>query len=236
MTMKKTKRSQLIVKDIMSKIQGGEYSLHSRLPTEMSLSKSYGVGRSSVREALSVLKSLGIVTSRQGGGHFVAEVDLEFLVDNLEIETEEYQEIKHLFELRITLESKAAYLAAERRTEEDLEQLRVALEKLKEALESKGRHGQEEDFLFHQSMIRATHNPVMIKVMEDLSEMYAKTLNVTLKKNIGLVHKRQQIYQEHEAIYQAIKEGKPELAKVQCIIHLENVQKKINYLFNNDLN
>lgn len=232
MTTKKMEKTQMIVQDIISKILGGEYTLNSRLPTEMNLASTYGVGRSLIREALSVLKSLGIITSKQGGGNYVTEVDSDFIIDNIMIENEDYQEIKHLFELRIILESEAAYLAAERRTQEDVENLQEALHNLRDALLlTRERSSQEEDFHFHKIMIRATHNPVMIKVLEDLSEAYMKTLSVTLKQNIGLMYKRQLVYKEHEDIFEAIKDGKAELAKVQCKIHLENVQKKINYLF-----
>jgi GntR family transcriptional repressor for pyruvate dehydrogenase complex len=226
-----SKLSLVIIRDILSKIQKGEYSLQSRLPTEMELARTYNVGRSTVREALGVLKSYGIISSRQGGGHFVEDVDLTMLVTNLELDTSEYQQIKSLFELRYTLETKAAYLAAERRTDEDLAQLRRALNDIKNTLLSSNSAGQEEDFRFHKAMFQATHNPFMIKILDDLSEWFRKALKVTLRQNIGLTEKRHSVYKEHEDIFKAIEEGKPELAKVYCTMHLENVQKKLNYLF-----
>jgi GntR family transcriptional regulator, transcriptional repressor for pyruvate dehydrogenase complex len=233
MVMKKenSKRSLVIVRDILSKIQKGEYLLQSRLPSEMALANTYKVGRSTVREALGVLKSYGIISSRQGGGNYVAEDDLHTLVDNLELNTDEYSQIKSLLELRFTLEPQAAYLAAERRTDEDIVQLRNALNRIRETFLSSNSAGQEEDFLFHKSVFQATHNPYMIRVLEDLSIEFEKALSITLTQNIGLMTKRQSVYKEHEDIFNAIEEGKPELARVLCKMHLENVQKKLNYLF-----
>ncbi|RFU64811.1 FadR/GntR family transcriptional regulator [Peribacillus glennii] len=231
MKKEKSKVSKIIVKDIIYKIQTEEYSVGSRLPSEMVLASRFNVGRSTVREALSVLKSLGIISSRQGGGHFIEEVDLTFLVTNMELETSEYKQIKSLFEIRYTLELQAAYLAAERRTEEDLVKLRKALDDFKETLLSSDDTGRDEDFRFHKALFEATHNPFMIKIMDNLSEWFQKALAVTLRQNIGLVEKRHSVYKEHEDLFKAIEEGKPELAKVLCKMHLDNVQKKLNYLF-----
>lgn len=227
----KKKLSQIIIKDIITKIQDGQYSRQSRLPSEMELARTYNVGRSTVREALGVLKSYGVISSLKGGGHFLEDTDLTFLMTTFELDTEEYMRIKYLLELRYTLEPEAAYLAAERKTEEDLTELQKALDSIKSTLSSPDSPGQEEDFQFHKALIQATHNPFMIKVLDDLSEWYQRALSLTLKQNIGLIGKRQSVYKEHEDIFNAIKEGKPNLAKVLTTMHLDSVQKKLNYLF-----
>lgn len=79
-----SKRSSIIIRNILLKIQMGDYPLQSRLPSEMVLARNYKVGRSTVREALGVLKSFGIISSRQGGGNFVVENEFHFLIENLE--------------------------------------------------------------------------------------------------------------------------------------------------------
>ncbi|MGM8365733.1 FadR/GntR family transcriptional regulator [Virgibacillus sp. W0181] len=229
------KLSQLIVKEIMLRIETGEYPLFSRLPSENKLAEKFKVGRSTIRESLSVLKSLGILSSKQGGGHFIHETNLTPLINSINIQTREYQEIKYLFEVRFILESEAAFMAAERRTTDDIIQLEESLRKFKVALESPDQTGQLEDFEFHKTMINTTHNPIMIKLMDSLSDMYQKTLEITLKQNLGLNRKRQDVYKEHKNIFKAIKDGQPELAKIQCLIHLGNVQKKVNYLYHSQL-
>lgn len=226
-----SKRSSIIIRDILSKIQMGDYPLQSRLPSEIVLARNYKVGRSTVREALGVLKSFGIISSRQGGGNFVVENEFHFLIENLELDNAEFRQIKSLFELRYILEPQAARMAAERRTDEDMEQLKRALHAMKETFLSSNSAGQDEDFRFHQAMFQATHNPFMIKILDDLSSSFQKALSVTLRQNIGLMAKRQLVYKEHEDIFAAIEEGKPELALVYCKMHLDNVQKKLNSLF-----
>jgi GntR family transcriptional regulator, transcriptional repressor for pyruvate dehydrogenase complex len=230
MKRENSKLSSVIIRDLLSKIQIGEYPLQSRLPSEVVLARTYNVGRSTVREALGVLKSFGIISSRQGGGNFVMEIDFHFLIENFELDTFEYRQIKSLFELRNTLEPEAAFLAAERRTNEDLERLRSALAAIKETFLSSDSTGEDEDFRFHQAMFQATHNPFMVKILDDLSVSFQKALTITLRQNIGMMTKRQSVYKEHEDIFNAISEGKPELAKVLCKMHLDNVQKKLNYL------
>lgn len=231
--MTKSKNSsQIIVKDVIAKIQSGEYPLHSKIPSEKKLAELFNVGRSTVREALSVLKSLNIVTSKQGGGHYIIENNVSFLLNSMDIETEEYQEIKNLFEVRYILETEAAAIAAERRTEQDLESLQEILARFKKVLESDDGIGKTEDFEFHRTMIQATHNSCLIQLMNQLSEMYQKALGITLKQNLGFPSKRQKVFKEHYAIYEAIRDGHSELAKVYCKIHLDNVLVKLNYMYN----
>ncbi|MBP3041378.1 FadR family transcriptional regulator [Bacillaceae bacterium Marseille-Q3522] len=228
---KKEKLSQSVVRGIISDIQAEKYSLYTKLPSEMTLAEIYQVSRATIREALSVLKSLGVISSRQGDGHYVEEVDPGYLLHSLDIETEEYRQINHLFELRYMLEPQAAYLAAERRTETDLAGLKQILTDFRKTLDSTSNMGEKEDFRFHKAMVQATGNPFLIRIMDDLSVSYEKALSLTLKQNKGLLKKRQSVYLEHEALYNAISEGQPELAKVLCKMHLDNVKKKLHGLF-----
>lgn len=226
----KEKVSQKIAKELMSMIQTGQFSANSKLPSEMDLAKHFGVSRASIREALSVLTAVGIISSQQGGGNYIEEVDICALIDAMKIQAADIAQIKYLFEVRTVLETQAAYFAALRRTPEDLERLYASLKGLEAALLRDAESGLAEDIAFHRELIRATHNPVMIHVMDNLSDLYTKAMNITLNQNIGKRRKRQQVIKEHQAIYDAIEERQPELAKVQCAIHLENVKKKLDMI------
>lgn len=226
--MKKTKISQEISKKLIAMIKSGGFSPGSRLPSEMDLAKMFGVSRATIREALSVLNAMGIVSSQQGGGHYIEEMDISSLLAPLQIGPADVRQIKHLFEIRGILETEAAYLAALRRTPEDLKRMYNALKNLEYDFSTDDKTGHEADFSFHREMIRAAHNPIMIYTMENLSKFYREVLALTLKQNIGLKRKRQQVYKEHEAIYLAIEAGQPELAKVQTAIHLKNAEKKLS--------
>ncbi|BCJ87707.1 FadR/GntR family transcriptional regulator [Effusibacillus dendaii] len=227
---KKPKISQTISQQLLTMINTGQFPAGSRLPSEMDLAAHFSVSRATIREALSVLNALGILSSRQGGGNYVEEVDVSSLLTQMQVQATDLQQMRHLFEIRIILETEAAYLAALRRTESDLEQMHNALQILKYDFSTNDKSGDEADFSFHQQMVRAAHNPIMLHTMTHLSDLYRKVLAITLKQNIGLPRKRQQVYKEHEDIYLAIEAGQPELAKVQCRIHLQNVQKKLDLI------
>lgn len=226
--MSKEKLSQIISRQLLQDIESGKYSAGSKLPTEMELAAQFGVSRIPIREALSVLRAAGVITSRQGGGSFVEERADNGILNKLTIENEDAELIKHLFEMRKVLEPEAAYLAAQRRTNEHLERMWNALHWLEEELADANKISLEADLEFHRTMFLATQNPVMIQAMENLSSLYERALNITLKPNLGMKEKRKAVYKEHHDILLAIEMEEPELAKIQCAIHLRNVEKKLS--------
>jgi GntR family transcriptional repressor for pyruvate dehydrogenase complex len=130
--------------------------------------------------------------------------------------------------MRKIMEPEAAFLAAQRRTPEHLERMWEALRRLEEGLADQNKLTKEADMEFHRSMFLATQNPVMIQAMENLSSLYERALSITLRPNVGLIGKRKAVYKEHLDIYTAIELEEPELAKIQCTIHLRNVEKKLS--------
>ena len=226
--MTKAKLSQVISRELAKAIESGKYPPGSKLPTEMELAAQFGVSRIPIREALSVLRAAGVITSRQGGGSFVEEKIGSNILNNLKIDHEDAELIKHLFEMRKIMEPEAAFLAAQRRTPEHLERMWEALRRLEEGLADQNKLTKEADMEFHRSMFLATQNPVMIQAMENLSSLYERALSITLQPNVGLIGKQKAVYKEHLDIFTAIEMEEPELAKIQCTIHLRNVEKKLS--------
>lgn len=212
-------------------IEEGTFSPGSKLPTEMELAARFEVSRVPIREALSVLRAMGVISSQQGGGSYVEERAPFSLLQHFHVHEANAENIKHLFEMRRILEPEAAYLAALRRTPEDIERIRKVLALLESELVSADKTGLEADFEFHRSIIHASHNPVLIHTLENLSSLYKRTLAITLTQNLGLKRKRQIVYKEHYDILCAIEAEEPELAKVQSIIHLKNAEKKLHLWF-----
>ena len=70
----KEKVSQKISRELLLMIENGKFPPGSKLPTEMELADLFGVSRMPIREALSVLRAMGIISSQQGGGSYVEEV------------------------------------------------------------------------------------------------------------------------------------------------------------------
>ena len=107
------KLSQIIVENLIEKIQSNEYQVDEKIPTELELIDQFNVSRSVIREAITELRSLGYVETRHGIGTFVKEQKEEqsFLLSNASLET--INDIVSLLELRISLESEAVFLASE---------------------------------------------------------------------------------------------------------------------------
>jgi DNA-binding FadR family transcriptional regulator len=153
--------------ELAARIRDGRLVAGLKLPTEAGLMAEHGVSRTVVREALSQLQAAGLVRTRHGIGTFVLGPPTEevFRVDRQQLET--LREVIALLELRISVETEAAALAAQRRTGEDLRAMRSALDDFARALDE-GRDAVEADFRFHAGVARATHNPHFAALLSTL--------------------------------------------------------------------
>jgi len=226
--MSREKLSQKISRELLKMIETGKYPPGSKLPTEMELAAQFGVSRIPIREALSVLRAAGVITSRQGGGSYVEERIGFNILHNLRIADDDMKWITYLFEVRKIFEPEAAAIAAERRLPEHLERMRKALDWLAEEFKEDDKIGMEADLEFHRAMMLATQNPVLIQILESLTPLYERIMRITLSPNVAVKNKRQSVYQEHLNIYLAIEHEEPELARIHCAIHLRNAEKKIS--------
>lgn len=221
------KASELILEELQAMIRDGQFSPGDRLPPEAELARMFGVSRAPVREALSVLEAAGIIDCRQGGGNYVRPVSGFSLLEPVVLKVMDYQQVLYLLEVRQILETEASALAARRRDEEDLANIEKALQEFQRVTENEKAVGEEEDFAFHRAVVEAAHNPVLVRIVDDISDLYRKCLAITLAKNVGLRRKREQVLKEHTAIFEAIKEGEANLASAQANVHLEKVRMKI---------
>lgn len=221
------KMSEQILEQLKTMIQNGEFPPETKLPSENELAKMFGVSRAPVREAISVLVASGLVESRQGGGNYVNKVLLVNLLDSVALEMVSAEEIYDLLELRTIIESEAAAFAAVRHTSEDLQKIKIALDEFEKTIKDEQEIGYEADFLFHQEIVAASKNGFIIQTVGNLRDLYKQTLNYSLKQNIGQARKRQQVYQEHLAIYKAIENKEPEKAAYYMKRHLINARHKL---------
>jgi GntR family transcriptional repressor for pyruvate dehydrogenase complex len=145
------------------------------LPPERELTQLYRAGRSSVREALRILESKGLIESRGNGTFTVApyrnplDSSLDLLVA---VEEADYGE---LFEVRRILEAEAAAQAAKRRTREDLRAMVAALEGMEEGLASEQQFI-DADLRFHLSVAEATRNRVLVHLMNAVRALLLRSL------------------------------------------------------------
>lgn len=202
-----------------------------RLPSERDLCEQFAVSRPVIREALSSLKSGGLVTVKRGIGVFVTARDPReaFRID--EVEVEETIRMTHIMELISTVEVAATRLAAQRRTPEDLKRIRKCLIGMEYAIAS-DKLGDEEDYQFHQSIVLATHNPYFETLSQHL-EHTARRMIRRLRSNTKsrLTNLIEAVQAEHQAIYNAIAAGDANGAEDAARTHLHNAAKRyVKYL------
>lgn len=175
-----------------------------------------------IREALSALSANGIIESKQGGGSWVRAVQMDKLLNKTLVETLSFEQVLYLLETRIILETEAAYLAAERHEADDLVSLYEAQKQLYENINDLSSIDDKADFTFHHGIVQATKNPVLIQTVNNISDLYNKAMIVSLKLNTKIVGKKQQVYEEHQNILQAVVTRQAKDAKEAMQIHLNN--------------
>lgn len=173
------------------------------LPSQRELSRQLAVGVPAVREALKNLEAIGLIEIRHGKRTVVKQVDMEALLDSVSpaIQLTE-AEVVHLLEFKEIIETRCAFLAAQRATPENLELMRQYLD-LMEQSQGDDRRFAEADYLFHLTIVQAARNPVMNRVMKVIEHMLARAI----EKAAGLHEWRPRALKMHERIFQAIQKG-----------------------------
>jgi len=154
-----------IIRQIRELITSGQLKPGDRLPPERKLAERLGVGRTNVRDAIKKLEFYGILKTLPQSGTIVAGIGIAALegliTDVLRLENSDFNA---LVETRLMLEVESAKLAAERRTEEDIINIREALKAFENKVEE-GKQGVEEDLLFHLQIAEASKNSVLKSLM-----------------------------------------------------------------------
>lgn len=219
------KLSHQIYERIFELIVSGEYPERSRLPSEFELSRRFGASRPIVREALARLRDDGLIVSRQGSGSYVQRRPDAAVLRFVPVGS--VADIQRCFEFRVGLEGAAAALAALRWEEEDLAEIRAALQDLDDCIRE-GRLGVEADARFHRAIAEATHNPFHVSVQRSLEPHVAFGMN--LARNLSLLRPtaRLRIVQdEHEVIVQAIEARDSARAQKAMEAHVENARRRV---------
>jgi GntR family transcriptional repressor for pyruvate dehydrogenase complex len=142
-----------------------------QLPSERELATRLGVSRTSVRQALVALEVQGVVGRRHGGGTFLASPDRQDAVATLR---KRRQRLPDVLEAREALEVKIAELAATRRTDDDLAAITTALDHMADDIKAGG-YGVDGDAEFHAAVATAAHNPLLIEIMAQLSDLITES-------------------------------------------------------------
>jgi GntR family transcriptional regulator, transcriptional repressor for pyruvate dehydrogenase complex len=192
------------------------------VPSERELVQLYGVGRSSIREALRMLESKGVIRSGGNGSFTVADFantlnhSLDFL---LSVDEADYRE---LFEVRRILEGEAAALAASRRSDDDAARMAAAIDAMEAALDSEAGFITA-DLRFHLTIAEATGNRLIAHLMDAIRSLLQRSLSSAY----NIPGSPEGAVVLHRLILEAIAAGRPEEARQRMQEHVSRVERDI---------
>lgn len=218
--------SRLKVADVVATqlsrlIEVGEYTVGEKLPSERELSEQFGVGRSSMREALRSLQTDGLVRVEHGVGAFVGDPSKRSARDSEILRAGEFT-VPELFEVRLPLERDAAGLAARRITAQESDELRAILE------QAAAPEISDDEFIgldakLHRTVVAATKNPLLLKIVQSIEPLfYTYSHHV-----IALPGRRKSAHEGHVKIVEAVTGRKVRDARAAAVAHIRDVEKDI---------
>jgi GntR family transcriptional repressor for pyruvate dehydrogenase complex len=217
-----------VAEQLASAIRKGKLKQGDKLPTEAQLVMQFEVSRTVVREALSRLKSLGLIDSQQGSGIYVSATS-PFQPLNFDVKhTASREAVIQIVEVRRALEAECASLAAIKRSPEDLRFIHQSLDQLDQAV-ARGEDGVEEDVQFHRAIANAAGNPFLISTLDYLAQFLREGTRVTRANEARRQDFASAVRHEHHAIAQAIEAGDSKLAHRAATLHMKNAAKRIQH-------
>jgi GntR family transcriptional repressor for pyruvate dehydrogenase complex len=211
-----------VIEQIMNLIKNNKLKPGDKLPPERELAEKLSISRGSLREAFRVLESRGLIKSKPGGGRFIRE-----LKNNAHNNTEniilslEKSSILELLEAREMFEVKIAEITAQRATPGDIESIEKALRKMNEEEGIKDDKKTESDTEFHLAIASASHNFVFTNIIR----LHLDLLRDTREKTQQIPGRREERWNEHQAILQSIKEHNVKKAGEAMLRHLRKVRE-----------
>ncbi|MBN9025908.1 MULTISPECIES: FadR/GntR family transcriptional regulator [Kaistia] len=196
-----------------------------RLPTEQEFAAMHGVSRAVIREAIAKLRHEGLVVSRQGIGAFVASPEA---ANSLTLEPNSLavpEDYRHLYELRLMLETGAAELAAIQRTDEDLAEMARCIDNMAKVKDLHGAYV-ETDIAFHRAVAGATKNPFVSLFISFVDVKLQESILVALR-SLDFATTSAISRGEHQLIYDAIAAGDPAAAAAAMRSHLTNSSRRL---------
>ena len=211
---------------LRQRIDGGALQPGDRLPTEMQLAAQYAVSRTVVREAVSRLRSMGLLVARQGSGVFVAAreaarplpFDASVLAD--------LGAVLDVVEVRRALEAEVAALAARRASAAQRQAIVLALQRVDQSVAS-GSAAVDEDLAFHQTIADAAGNPQFARLLRHLEQYLREAMAVTRRNESLKAEYRDQVRQEHRAIVDAILAGDAQAARAAAATHMVQAARRL---------
>lgn len=200
---KENNKSELLpastAQEIKKMIIQKEMKPNDRLPSEKELMEMFGISRSTLREAMKLLRAENVIDIKRGNGTFVSAttgvgedpLGLHF--------TNQHYLVSNLLEARLLIEPQIAVLAVQRAEEENIKVLAEIIEKMKSA-EVNDQLAAELDIRFHTAIAECTQNDVLIRIVPIINESIRQGHNET----VGVIGSYERAKKSHIRIYEAI--------------------------------
>ncbi|MFI5952169.1 FadR/GntR family transcriptional regulator [Cryptosporangium sp. NPDC051539] len=201
-------------------IQSGELAPGSRLPPENQLAAQLGISRNSMREAVKALQFARVLDARPGDGTYVTSLAPGLLLAGLGSAVDLLRDdtLLEVMEIRSMLEPAATSVAALRITADGLAELEFLLGRMRAAA-SDAEELVRYDMDFHRTVVAATGNQSLISVLDGLS---GRTARARVWRGLLSADAAANTLAEHQAIYDALAGGDPELARAAALLHVSS--------------
>lgn len=230
--MTKLRVADQVAQTLEQMITEGVFQQGDRLPSERALAEQLSVSRASLREAIQQLNSRGFLCTRPGGGTFVkSTVPSDFVNPLLQLFQQNPEYRFDVLEIRHALEGNAAWYAALRATDKDKENIRAHFEDMIK------KHGigdpmdeARADAAFHLSIVEASHNLVLVHIMQGLFNLLQNSISHNLDKLYTIPHVFEPLSEQHRELMEAVINGEPARARQAAQKHLVFVEDSLKQI------
>jgi GntR family transcriptional repressor for pyruvate dehydrogenase complex len=230
--IKSRKIYEEVADELIKMIKDGKLSPGDKLASVQQLAENFKVGRSAIREALSALRAMGLVEMRQGEGTYVKQYDPGALSQSISTAVlMNKEDVKDLLEVRKILEVGSVAVAAANWAGTDLAEIEKSLQEMSEAIGHE-ELGEKADLKFHIAIARASHNNLLVSLMNSVSETMAVTMRETRRIWI-YSHETtsERLYHEHKNIFESIRVRDANRAQQLMLTHLVKVEEVLTAYF-----
>ena len=213
-----------VIEQIQKNIMDGTFKKGDKLPSERELSEKMAVSRTSIREAIRVLEIMGLIESKRGSGNYIANSFGNSLFEPLSIMfmLQEYS-TEDIHELRETLEIECCRVASKRISDDDIKLLNDIIDKMYKT------NDEEQSLLldirFHNIIVKSSDNPLIVNVLEVISQLMDKFIREARKVILCEDNNREVLLSTHKEIVLSLQERDEEKAIYSMKKHFEIIRK-----------
>jgi len=224
-----------VVEQIRNSIEQGELTPGDQLLPERELAGQLGVSRTSVRQALAVLEGMGVIEITPRDGAYVRQHSLEGAVESLtQVLFQKREQVAHLFEVRRIIETQAACLAAERRTQADLQQLQALNKEFEAGLHDRDL-AYDANMRFHIGIVEAAKNPLLTEIMGTILTATVEVYAMARQQSLSSTTNLSRFVYEHDQIINAIAQQNQEQVVDLLTKHLDDARKRVEQVIEKEL-